>query len=101
MYMPTITREVSLKQAVQETTDGLTMDRESLDNSTDDHDARSAENRPPAAEAVVDHGDEGERQNGAERVSGRDDALEGTLRVFEVWTRPSQLCSSEQGWRCW
>lgn len=61
------------------------MNREPLDESADDHDDGSAEDGPPAAETVIDIGDQGQRENGTERVGRGNDALEGTLRVIEVW----------------
>jgi hypothetical protein len=59
--------------------------RETLDQGADDHNERSAKDGPPAAESVIDVWDHGKRQNSAKGVSGGNDALEGTLRVVEVW----------------
>ena len=61
--------------------------RETLDEGTDDHDDGAAKDGPATTELVVDDGDEGQRQNGAERVGGGDDALEGANGVVEVWVR--------------
>lgn len=61
------------------------MNRKSLDESANNHDGGSAEDGPSAAEAVIDPGDQGKRENGTERVRRGNDALEGTLRVTKVW----------------
>jgi hypothetical protein len=67
-----------------ERTQRLTVDREALKQSTDNHDNGSAEDGPPTAKTLVDEGNQGQRQNGTERVGGGNDALEGALRVAEV-----------------
>ena len=57
---------------------------ETLNEGTHDHDAGASEDGPAAAKLVVDDGDEGQRQNGTEGVSGSDNALERTHGVAHI-----------------
>lgn len=65
--------------------------REALDYSADYHDHRATEDGPSTAKFVVYHGNEGEGEDGTQRVCRSNDALEGSLGIVEVWHKVSKL----------
>lgn len=84
MYMPTVVLCVSLHVIDGSGGDMLTVDGETLNESTDNHDDRAAKDGPATAEPVIDHGDERKRENSTERVGSGNNPLESTLRIIEV-----------------
>ena len=58
---------------------------ETLQKSSNDHHHTTTEDGPSATKFVVHIGNEWQRENSTQRVSGTDDALETTLRVIKVY----------------
>ena len=58
--------------------------RETLNQGADDHYDGAPHDGPTATKFVVDNGDKGQGQNGAQRVGSGDDALEGALGVVKI-----------------
>lgn len=72
---------------------GLTVLGESLNDSTDDHDAAAAKDGPSTAKAIVDPRDEGQGEARTEGIGGSDDAIQSTLRMAEVYSGTAQVVS--------
>ena len=69
-----------------------TVEGETLDDCPDDHDAGSEHDAPSSTKGVVDDGDEGETEDGAEGEGGCEDAAVGAGGVAEIWL-VSVFCS--------
>lgn len=66
---------------------------ESLNDGTHAHNSRASKDSPPASELVVHDWNQGKRQNSAERVRSRDDALEAAIQCAGFVTKVLTILS--------